>query len=61
MEFESFEQALETCMNAEDGSPEQEAAMRYCLKTAPPDLRVMLEKRLQDSGHDDGCGCGCHK
>ena len=28
MEFESFEQALEVCMTAEDGSPAQEAAMR---------------------------------
>ena len=61
MEFESFEQALEVCMNAEDGSPAQEAALGYCLQTAPPDLRAMLEKRLHDAGHEDGCSCGCHK
>ncbi|MBU0481661.1 MAG: hypothetical protein KKG47_11230 [Proteobacteria bacterium] len=61
MEFESFEQALEVCMEAEEGSAVQEAALRYCLQTAPPDLRVMLEKRLHDAGDGDGCGCGCHK
>jgi len=60
MEFASFEQALEVCMTAEEGSPLQEAALRHCLKTAPPDLRAMLEKRLHDANAGDGCSCGCN-
>lgn len=63
MEFTSFEEALHICMTATEGSPEQEAALAHCLKTAPPDLRLMLAKRLGAHGghehHDHACGCGC--
>lgn len=63
MEFTSFEEALHICMTATEGGPEQAAALAHCLKTAPPDLRLMLAKRLavQDGHdhHDHQCGCGC--
>ncbi|NTV15123.1 MAG: hypothetical protein HGA96_14530 [Desulfobulbaceae bacterium] len=63
MAFTSFEEALHICMTATEGSPEQEAALAHCLETAPPDLRLMLAKRLggqEGHGHHDhGCGCGC--
>lgn len=60
MEFNSFEQALQICMQAADGSDEQKEAMVFCLEHAPVDLRVMLEKRLKITGdHQHGCGCGC--
>ena len=61
MEFTSFEEALQICMRAENGSPGQQAAMEYCLRHAPTDLRLMLAKRLglQDGApHGHGCGCG---
>jgi hypothetical protein len=61
MEFESFEQALQVCMQAADGSDEQKKAMVFCLEHAPADLRAMLEKRLKITGdhqHGDGCECG---
>ncbi len=63
MEFNSFEQALQVCMQADDGSDEQKQAMVFCLEHAPVDLRVMLEKRLkitekQKFGGDCGCGSG---
>jgi hypothetical protein len=58
MEFESFEQALETCLNAEERSPEQVAAMVYCLENAPPELKAMFQERFKDPhGHDCSCGC----
>ena len=58
MEFESFEQALEICLNAEERSPEQVAAMIYCLENAPPELRTMFQERFKHlHGHDCGCGC----
>ncbi len=57
MEFESFEQALEICLNAEERSPEQVAAMLYCLENAPPELQTMFQERFKDlHGHDCGCG-----
>lgn len=63
MEYSSFEEALHICLTAVDGSLEQEAALDHCLRTAPPDLRVMLTKRLGglngQGHHSDGCGCGC--
>ena len=63
MEFSSFEQALQVCMQAEDGSEEQKIALVFCLEHAPADLRVMLEKRLNITGehqHGTGSGCGGH-
>lgn len=63
MEFTSFEEALRLCMTAADGSPEQAAALAHCLENAPPDLRLLLARRLTDpAGHDKhqhDCGCGC--
>ena len=60
MEFASFEQALQVCMQADDGSEEQKEAMVYCLEHAPSDLRSMLEKRLKiTEAKQQGCGCGC--
>jgi len=63
MKFTSFEEALHICMTAAEGSPEQEAALAHCLETAPPDLRLMLARRLgAQDGHDchsHECGCGC--
>ncbi len=63
MEFESFEQALHLCMTMEEGSPEQQEAMNYCLRHAPVDLKAMLEKRLFSGDTDDSqdCGCGCEE
>ena len=60
MEFESFEQALEVCMKAADGSPEQDEALLYCLNNAPPELQDTL-KKLHESKHGRNCGCGSHK
>lgn len=67
MEFSSFEEALRISLTAADGSPEQEAALAHCLRTAPPELRVMLAQRLgletgldpHAHGRQTGCGCGC--
>ena len=59
MEFESFEQALHSCMTLEDGSSEQKEAMIYCLKHAPADLRTMLGKRLMLTDEDDEQDCSC--
>lgn len=60
MEFTSFEEALALCVTAADNSPEQEAALRYCLENAPPALQELLRERLAaPHGHEHGCGCGC--
>ena len=67
MKFASFAEALQICLAAADGSPEQEAALAHCLETAPPDLRLMLSQRLgvatahESPGHEhqSGCSCGC--
>lgn len=65
MDFTSFEEALQICMQAENGSREQQAALEYCLQHAPVDLRQMLVKRLglqaDEKHHEHGCGCGCGK
>jgi hypothetical protein len=61
MKFSSFEEALQVCMRAENGSPAQQEAMEYCLRNAPADLRLMLAKRLgveEEISHGHGCGCG---
>lgn len=58
MQFDSFEQALEICMKAEDGSAEQEAALVYCLQHAPDELKELIRKHHQQ-GHGAGGGCGC--
>ncbi|OGQ96975.1 MAG: hypothetical protein A2521_11615 [Deltaproteobacteria bacterium RIFOXYD12_FULL_57_12] len=58
MEFKSFEEALEVCMNAADNSPQQVAAMIYCLENAPPELRELLLSL--NKNHAPGCGCGGH-
>jgi hypothetical protein len=58
MKFESFEQALEICLNAEERSPEQVAAMLFCLENAPPELRAMFQERFKDL-HREDCSCGC--
>ena len=57
MEFESFEQALEICLNGEEYSPEHVAALRYCLENAPPELQAMFQERINRHEHDCGCGC----
>ena len=65
MEFESFEQALQICVTAEQGSDEQEIAMIYCLQHAPEDLKDKIKNGLTDfykareEKHGDDCGCGC--
>lgn len=69
MEFTSFEQALTTCMNAEDGSDEQEAAMCYCIEHAPAELREEIKRQflaarearaLGGCNHENhNCSCGC--
>jgi hypothetical protein len=59
MEFASFAQALHFCMISEDGSPEQQEAMAYCLRHSPADLRAMLEKRFVASHDNSGHNCGC--
>lgn len=66
MEYPSFAKALEACLNAEEGSEEQEAALVYCLEHAPPELKEMLGERMaaarekKAAEHGD-CGCGCKK
>ncbi len=62
MNFTSFEQALQVCMTSQEGSPEQDEAMLYCLEFAPDDVKEKLQgimrHELPKHGHD--CGCGCH-
>jgi len=62
MEFNTFEEALQICVTSENGSPEQDAALRYCLEHAPQDLRQMLMDHYHKlhGGHGDGCACGGH-
>ena len=60
VEFSSFEEALQVCMQAVDGSEEQKKAMVFCLEHAPVDLRAMLEERLKiTAAHQHGINCGC--
>lgn len=64
MSFSSFEEALNICMNAEEGGKEQDEALLYCLEYAPDDLKEQLRGILRHSpaghSHHDDCGCGCH-
>jgi hypothetical protein len=61
MEFESFEQALQICVTAEQGSEEQDLALIYCIEHAPADLKDKIKEGLanfqkrQKDNHDDGC------
>lgn len=69
MEFASFDQALAVCINAEDGTDEQEEAMHYCIEHAPPELREEIKRQflaakearaLGACSHDHhSCSCGC--
>lgn len=60
MEFASFEEALQVCVTAEEGSIEQDDALIYCFKNAPPALRETF-KAQYDKLHGHKCGCGCEK
>ena len=42
MEFNSFEEALAICVNAEEGSELQDKAAAYALRHAPPELQDRL-------------------
>ncbi len=44
MEFKSFEEALQICVTAEEGSEIQNRAAAYALKHAPPELADKLVK-----------------
>lgn len=59
VKFESFEQALQVCVGAEEGSREQVEAMIYCLENAPSELREILKERFKGGSHAEECGCGC--
>ena len=59
MEYESFEKALEICMQAEEGSEAQLEALFYCLDNAPPELKEMLQEQHRRHQHQGGdCSCG---
>lgn len=64
MEFTSFEEALQICLESKEGSEEQDAALLYCLENAPPKLKEMLRARFEShqerKKHAGDCGCGCH-
>lgn len=61
MEFTSFEEALKVCMTAEEGSLEQDDALIYCFKNAPPELRATFKAQYEKlHGQGQGCGCGCN-
>ena len=66
MHFDSFDQALQVCLNAAPESDEQEAALIYCLENAPPELKEKIAHALtsfhgaRQNGHHGDCGCGCH-
>ena len=60
MEFNSFEQALTVCLEAEDGSELQEAAMFYCIDNAPAHLKEQIKAQfLAAKKTQSSCGCGC--
>lgn len=63
MEFTSFEEALKICLESEDGSEEQDAALLYCIEHAPPKLKEMLKTQFMEhlarKKHAENCGCGC--
>lgn len=59
MEFESFEQALTICLEAEEGSELQEAAMYYCVENAPPAIKEQIKEQfLAAKKAKSSCGCG---
>lgn len=62
MEFESFEQALKVCLEAENDSEEQEAAMCYCIEHAPPELKEQIKEQFlaAKKAHASNCSCGHH-
>ena len=64
MEFTSFEEALNICLESEDGSEEQDAALLYCIEHAPPKLKEMLRNQFREhlarKKHAENCGCGCN-
>ena len=60
MEFTSFEEALRICLSAEEGSSEQDDALIYCFKNAPPALRQTFKEQY-DKLHGQQCGCGKHE
>ncbi len=61
-EFASFEEALKTCITAENGDEAQMAAILYCLENAPPELQDMFRQRARElqsaAAADHGCDCG---
>jgi hypothetical protein len=69
MTFQSFEQALEICLIAENGSREQDEALAYCMEHAPDDLKEMLQARFVDfhvggkkhAPGQHGADCGCSR
>lgn len=58
MKFDSFEQAMQICLASEDGSPEQDDALIYCMENAPPDLKKLIMEHYLKR-HQKDCGCGC--
>jgi len=67
MDFQSFEEALTVCINAEEESEEQEAALIYCLEHAPAGLKEKIKEQFlaakaakgNSCGHGHhNCGCG---
>ncbi|GBE12573.1 hypothetical protein BMS3Bbin14_01119 [bacterium BMS3Bbin14] len=63
-EFASFEEALKTCITAENGGETQMAAILYCLENAPPELQDMFRQRARElqgaAAADHECDCGHH-
>jgi len=61
MTFNSFEQALHVCMTAEEGSPEQDEAILYCLEFAPDEIKEQLRGIIRHDlpVHSHDCDCGC--
>lgn len=60
MEFTSFEEALEICIASPDGSPEQDAALLFCLEHAPPSLKQKMGEEFLRFKNRKNCGCGDH-
>lgn len=60
MEFDSFEHALTVCIEAEDGSELQDAAMLYCIDNAPAHIKMQIKEQfLAAKKAKSACGCGC--
>lgn len=63
MTFTTFEEALEACLSSPDGSPEQDAALLYCMENAPADLKKKIGQEFlhfKKQSHGKNCGCGDH-